>query len=199
MKKFFGEFKKFITRGNVVDLAVGVIIGSAFTAIVSAVTDGIFMPLINWLIATIFGANSLSNIFTYLKKVEVDGVIDLTASIYINWGALIAAVIKFLLIALVLFLIVKAINNISEKRVKLLKKAKKYKLTKEDKAEMKANGKNPRSCADVKEYVKEKEEKIAAEKKAEEEKAAAEAEEAKKHTTEALLEQIKDLLEKQAK
>jgi len=51
MKKFFGEFKKFISRGNVVDLAVGVIIGGAFTAIVTAFTNGILKPIINFLLS----------------------------------------------------------------------------------------------------------------------------------------------------
>ena len=102
MKGFFKEFKKFITRGNVIDLAVGVIIGSAFTAIVNAVTKNILTPFINYILALILGENSLSNIFTYLKKVEVDGVIDLAQSIYIDWGLLINAIINFLLIAFVL-------------------------------------------------------------------------------------------------
>ena len=52
MKKFFGEFKKFITRGNILDLAVGVIVGGAFTAIVTSLTNNIIRPLINWIIAT---------------------------------------------------------------------------------------------------------------------------------------------------
>ena len=51
MKKFFAEFKTFISRGNVMDMAVGMIIGSAFTAIVTALSNGILKPLINWIIA----------------------------------------------------------------------------------------------------------------------------------------------------
>ena len=50
MKKFFAEFKKFIQRGNVIDLAVGVIIGGAFSAIVTALTNNILMPVINWVL-----------------------------------------------------------------------------------------------------------------------------------------------------
>ena len=119
MKKFFKEFKTFITRGNVLDMAVGVIVGGAFTAIVNALSNNILKPIINWVLALIFGQDSLSNIYTYLKKVEVvgaDGVttIDLTQSIYIDWGSFINAIINFIIIAFVLFCIVKAINKVQE-------------------------------------------------------------------------------------
>ena len=69
MKKFFGEFKTFIARGNVLDMAVGVIVGSAFTAIVNALCNNILKPVVNWILALILGEESLSSIFTYLKKV----------------------------------------------------------------------------------------------------------------------------------
>lgn len=55
MKKFFGEFKAFITRGNVLDMAVGVIVGSAFTAIVTALSNNILKPIINWILALCLG------------------------------------------------------------------------------------------------------------------------------------------------
>lgn len=55
LKGFFGEFKQFITRGNVMDMAVGVIVGGAFTAIITALSDHILKPVINWLLALIFG------------------------------------------------------------------------------------------------------------------------------------------------
>ena len=71
MKKFFEEFKKFITRGNVVDMAVGVIVGSSFTAIVNGLSDFILKPIINWLLAIIFGKNSLSEIYTFLTRVDI--------------------------------------------------------------------------------------------------------------------------------
>lgn len=121
MKKFFKEFKTFITRGNVLDMAVGVIVGGAFTAIVNALSNNILKPVINWVLALIFGQDSLSNIYTYLKKVYVvgaDGVatseIDLAQSIYIDWGSFINAIINFIIIAFVLFCIVKAINKFQE-------------------------------------------------------------------------------------
>ncbi|MCM1043306.1 MAG: MscL family protein, partial [Corallococcus sp.] len=72
MKKFFKEFKDFITRGNVLDMAVGVIVGGAFTAIVNALSNNILKPFINWLLALIFGANSLSELYTFLKIVYLD-------------------------------------------------------------------------------------------------------------------------------
>lgn len=119
---FFADFKKFITRGNVLDMAVGVIVGSAFTAIVNALSNNILKPIINWILALILGEDSLSEIFTFLKKAYVldeAGVataeIDLANSIYIDWGAFINAIINFLLIAFTLFMIVRTINNIRKK------------------------------------------------------------------------------------
>ena len=116
MKKFFAEFKAFISRGNVVDLAVGVIIGGAFSAIVTALTNQILMPLINWFLAVITGGNGMEGAVTMLQPAYLDEartIIDMDNSIYIDWGAFISAVINFLLIAMVLFLIIKAINTVN--------------------------------------------------------------------------------------
>lgn len=119
-KGFWQEFKEFISRGNILDMAVGVIIGGAFTAIVNALCNNVLRPLINGFLALILGANSLSELFTFIKPVYVTGAdgnptteIDLTNSIYIDWGAFINAVINFILIALVLFLIIKAVMKLS--------------------------------------------------------------------------------------
>ena len=68
MKKFFEEFKKFITRGNVVDMAVGVIVGGAFTAIVNGLSNNILKPIINYVLFLILGKDSLSEIYTFLHK-----------------------------------------------------------------------------------------------------------------------------------
>ena len=119
MKKFFGEFKKFITRGNILDLAVGVIIGGAFTAIVTSLTNNIIRPFINWIIALVGGKEGLSAVYTFLSKaytVDEAGntIIDLTNSIYIDWGLFITAIIDFFIIAFVVFLIVKAVNKARE-------------------------------------------------------------------------------------
>jgi large conductance mechanosensitive channel len=150
MKKFFAEFKKFITRGNVVDMAVGVIVGSSFTAIVNALSNNILKPIINYLLALIFGANSLSEVYTFLQRGYKDVLdeagnvigqeLDLAQSIYIDWGSFINAVINFFIIAFVLFIIVKIINKFREEHDALLGKLKKNKLTKEHRKELKAAG-----------------------------------------------------------
>ena len=116
MRKFFKEFGAFIKRGNVLDMAVGVIVGGAFTAIVTALSNGILKPFINWIIWLCNGKQegSLESIYTILNPVYTDNVLDLTKSIYIDWGAFISAIINFLLIALVVFTIVKVMNHASE-------------------------------------------------------------------------------------
>lgn len=145
MKKFFKEFKDFITRGNVLDMAVGVIVGGAFTAIITALTSQILQPLINWLLAGT-GAG-LEAAVTMLKPVyDEAGALDLAKSIYINWGAFITAIINFILVALILFLIVKTINSVraggkkvAEKQKKAIeKKLKKGELTEEEADKAKA-------------------------------------------------------------
>lgn len=94
MKKFFGEFKEFINRGNVVDMAVGVMIGAAFKAIVDALVANLISPLIGLIFQKDF--SSLS--FTINEVVFC-------------YGALIMAIINFLIVAFVLFLIIKTINT----------------------------------------------------------------------------------------
>ena len=194
MKKFFGEFKKFITRGNIVDMAVGVIVGSSFTAIVNALSNNILKPIINWLLAVILGKDALTELYTPLKAVykEVDGnqVLDLENSIYIDWGAFILAIINFLIIAFVLFCIVKFINKIRENADELDKKAKK--ITKEDRKAMKAQGIKPRDIEAVKAYFEAKEAAAAALKAEAEaaEKAKQEADRLANPTTEDLLKAI---------
>lgn len=120
MKKFFQEFKKFISRGNVMDMAVGTIIGAAFTAIVTALSNGILKPIINMVLYYCFGGDNdaLDKMYTVLVKVYKveDGkqVLDLANSILIDWGAFISAIINFLLVAFVLFLIIRTFNNIKD-------------------------------------------------------------------------------------
>ena len=174
MKKFFTEFKKFITRGNVLDMAVGVIVGGAFTAIVNALSNNILKPIINWILALILGKDSLSELFTFLVRTEVTNAetgevtVDLANSIYIDWGAFINAIINFLLIALVLFSIVRFINKVKE--VDLVDD----RLTKEDKKLLKSKGVRITDKEAVAAYLAEKAAKAA------EEKAKADAEAAEK-------------------
>ncbi|MBE5742691.1 MAG: large conductance mechanosensitive channel protein MscL [Clostridiales bacterium] len=202
MKKFFEEFKKFITRGNIVDMAVGVTVGSAFTAIVNGLTNNILKPLINWILALIMGANSLTEVFTPLKMYEDPdtGVVDLSQSIYIDWGAFINAVINFVIIAFVLFVIVKTFNSIKEKQDKLEEAVNKYKPTKEDKKAMKAEGVKLYDRDAVKAWLDAKREKEAQLKAEEEAKAAEQArlDRLANPTTEDLLKEILATLKKNA-
>ena len=139
MKKIIAEFKKFIMRGNIVDMAVGVIVGSSFTAIVNALSDNILKPLINYLLKLVFGADSLSEVYTFLGDpvLDADGVINLEESIYIDWGAFINAVINFFLVAIVLFAIVKIVNTLRDGQKKLVADIFDDIPTKEDLREMK--------------------------------------------------------------
>ena len=120
-KGFRKEFREFIARGNILDMAVGIIIGGAFTAIVNALCNNILKPIINKVLALIFGADSLTGIYTFLSTAYTTDetgaqIIDLANSIYIDWGTCINAIINFLLTALVLFLIIKAVMKVSKLR-----------------------------------------------------------------------------------
>lgn len=197
MKKIVGEFKKFITRGNIVDMAVGVIIGSAFTAIVTALTNSILKPLINGILYLIMGSGDATNIYTFLVPAyDAEDHIDLTKSIYIDWGAFINAFINFLLIAIVLFTIIKIINVVKEKNMLIQEEMENAFKKNEIKKEMKEKGIDCKKKGAIKKYIKDKKEQVKL--KAEED-AKKTAEEAKLHSTEGLLEQIKALLEEQNK
>ena len=95
MKSFMKEFREFISRGNVMDMAVGIIIGGAFTAIVTALVDSILMPIIG----AISGGHSVEDMAWKIGNASI------------GYGAFIQAVINFLLVAWVLFLIIKALNK----------------------------------------------------------------------------------------
>ena len=97
MKKFFKEFKEFITRGNVMDMAIGIIIGGAFTSIVTSLVDDIISPLL--------GCFGSMNFDQYQLKLNGD--------VTLNYGMFITAVINFVIMALVIFLIIKALNKAS--------------------------------------------------------------------------------------
>lgn len=117
---FFEEFKKFISKGNVIDLSVGIIIGGAFTAIVTALTTHIFTPLINYLISLMFKDGNLEAVRTTLGPVaKIDGEVDWSNTIYIDWGAFISAIINFFIIAFVLFVIIRTLNKAKETKEKI--------------------------------------------------------------------------------
>ena len=113
--KLLKEFKDFISKGSVLDLAVGMIIGAAFTAIITAVVTNILQPLINLIPVSDTGLITVLRDPVYAE----DGVTVLTEALVINWGAVISAVITFLLTSLVLFVIVKAINTAKKGAEKL--------------------------------------------------------------------------------
>ena len=141
MKNIIAEFKKFVKRGNIVDMAVGVIVGSSFTAIVNALSDNILKPLINYLLTLFFGANSLSEVYTFLVAFyDESGAIDLEQSIYIDWGAFINSIINFVLVAVVLFAIVKIVNTLRDSQKKVIAEILDDVPRKEDFKEMKKRG-----------------------------------------------------------
>jgi large conductance mechanosensitive channel len=199
VKKIFEEFKKFITKGNVVDLAVGMIIGAAFTAIVNALVNNIFKPLINAI-----PMEGVEGLITMLVPRDANGIkvaadsalIDLSQSVYIDWGAFIMAIINFFLTAIVLFALVKIINGFREGMGGMKNRAELIaSLTDEEKATCK----NPivPNKKELKAIIAAREEKAAAEAEAAriaEEQAKAEAE--AKESTDDILRDIRDYLSK---
>lgn len=106
-----GEFKEFISRGNVVDLAVGVIIGGAFGKIVSSVVDDIIMPPIGLAL----GGMNFSSLKLILKQASVDPTGKAIEAVTLNYGNFIQTGIDFLIIAAAIFLFVKAFNSLKRK------------------------------------------------------------------------------------
>ena len=107
MKKFFEEFKTFITKGNVLDMAVGVIVGGAFGAITSSLVANVITPLLAW----IFGTPNTDALNITLRAAdEAAG----TEAIVLGLGTFVGAIINFLVIALVLFSVIKAFNKARE-------------------------------------------------------------------------------------
>ena len=108
VKSFFQEFKEFISRGNVMDMAVGVIIGGAFSSIVTSLTTDIISPILG-----IFGGTNFDNLS-----------VNILGDVTLYYGKFITAVINFLIIALIIFLMIKVMHSIQEKTEKLLQKEK---------------------------------------------------------------------------
>ncbi|MBR6737000.1 MAG: large conductance mechanosensitive channel protein MscL [Clostridia bacterium] len=192
MKKFFEEFKKFITRGNVLDMSVGVIVGGAFTGIVNGLSNNILKPLINWLLAILLGDNGLESAITMLSPAYVKDAnglptttYDLANSIYIDWGAFISAIINFLIIAIVLFCIVKFINKINGDYNDILKETKE--MFSKEVIELRKQGKKTK---EIKKILKERKEQALLEATENAKKAEEEAKKNAPPTTEELLSQI---------
>lgn len=110
---FVAEFKKFIMRGNVIDLAVGVIIGGAFQKIVNSLVNDLIMPLIS----LITGGIDFNSWFVVLGEGEFATLEEAKAAgaATLNYGSFIGAVIDFLIMALVIFIFIRAINKVSDK------------------------------------------------------------------------------------
>lgn len=108
MKKFIAEFKEFAMKGNVVDMAIGVVIGAAFGKITTSLVNDVIMPLIS----RITGGVDFSAWKWVLKAAEVAEDGTEIPEIAVNYGSFIAVVLDFLIIALVLFMVVKAINKL---------------------------------------------------------------------------------------
>lgn len=115
-KGFFGEFREFISKGNVMDMAVGIIIGAAFKAIVDSLVNDILMPFIGIFVKT----SSFSDL-----SVQI-------GSATITYGAFISAIINFLILALVLFIIIRGMNKLRESAEKLAKKNEEEKAEEEE-------------------------------------------------------------------
>lgn len=112
----WNEFKEFAIKGNVIDLAVGLVIGAAFATIVSSLVDGIIMPLVGLLI----GGVDFSNIYTVLQEGATPApyatleAAQEAGAVVLQWGTLINSIVTFLLVALSIFVVVKWINNLQK-------------------------------------------------------------------------------------
>lgn len=108
---FFQEFKTFAMRGNVVDLAVGVVIGAAFGKIVSALVDGLIMPVIGLMV----GGVNFTNLAITLKPAATGPDGKEVAAVLFKYGAFLQTVVDFLIVAFAIFLVVKLMNSLKKK------------------------------------------------------------------------------------
>lgn len=115
-KKFIGEFKEFIMRGNVMDLAVGVIIGGAFQKIVTSLVNDVIMPVIS----LVTGGIDFTNWFVSLDGQKFATLADAqkAGAATLNYGVFLTNVINFLIMAFVIFMLIKILNTVSRKRKK---------------------------------------------------------------------------------
>lgn len=192
MKKFWEDFKKFIKRGNVVDMAIGVAVASAFTAIVTAFTKGFINPLL-----ALISSNSTQEDLKWIirpEKIDETGAI-IQSEVAILWGGFVQAIINFIIIALTLFIVMRIVSGFSARAKKLSGDVKNLFTDADEKAA---------ACAEAAKLEEEAKAKAEAEAKALEEAARLEAEakekaklleeENRKKREEALLTEIRDLL-----
>ena len=114
MKKFFEDFKAFAMRGNVIDMAVGVIIGGAFGKISTSLVNDIIMPAVSMLV----GGINFSDWKIVLKQavLDVDGVTELSPAVCINYGTFLSTILDFLIIAFAVFCLIRFLNNLHRKK-----------------------------------------------------------------------------------
>jgi large conductance mechanosensitive channel len=111
--KMIEEFKKFAMKGNVVDMAIGIIIGAAFGKIVTSLVNDIIMPPIGLLI----GGVDFTDLKVILKGASVDEAGEAVSAVTLNYGAFIQTTIDFLIVAFAIFMMIKAMNNMIKKEV----------------------------------------------------------------------------------
>ena len=116
MKKFFEEFKEFISKGNVIDMAVAVIIGNAFKAIITALVDNVIMPLISLAV----GGLNFTEWKWVLTPAVMDGAEVVTPEVAVSYGVLLQAVIDFLIVAFCIFVALKVLLAVQTKTKELL-------------------------------------------------------------------------------
>ena len=111
MKKFLNEFKEFAMKGNVMDMAVGVIIGGAFGKIVSSLVNDLLMPLVGALIGNV----DFTTLSATLREAVMDGETVVKPAVVLNYGNFIQVTVDFLIVAFCIFAVIKAINAIKKK------------------------------------------------------------------------------------
>lgn len=112
MKKILEEFKQFAMRGNVIDMAVGIIIGGAFGKIVSSLVGDIIMPAVGLLV----GGVNFTELKVTLKHAVIEGGQVVTPAVTINYGSFLQVTFDFIIIAFAIFLLVKGVNSLSKKK-----------------------------------------------------------------------------------
>lgn len=134
---FWKEFKEFISRGNVLDMAVGIIIGGAFTAIITALVNNILTPLLQMIPG--MGDDGFGALQVVLKDAVIKDGVTITEAVVLDFGIVISAIISFLLTAFVLFMIIRTINKVQA----AAKKAREEYEAKKAEAEQEAPAEEP--------------------------------------------------------
>ena len=142
------EFKQFITRGNVIDMATGVIVASAFTKIVTSLTNSVFLPLVNYIVFLLTGEKGIKLITILNDKdyliasTDANNVVTYSVNpecIYLDWGVVVEAILNFILIAAIIFIIIKVINSTRAKLEAIKAKVNEEEAKKEAEAKAEAD------------------------------------------------------------